>query len=321
MALMSRLRSEAEDAIRSRSEGIFCKQVGDGLLSWKCVLIGMPESLYEDHALMFNFKIDAQGGYPFSPDFELEFISTLHHPVIQADGKFKFNNLHRHEWSPAMSMRTVLLSVQATFLDPSNSDILTYDCFPDHTWKDDFNQCAGKITTPLPHRRELFYLLLEAAAGWDLRSEAHPVTLDWSGGHFIKALMRFFTLAREEDLSRSIDWEHWFAFCRHLSSAYVQRKRDSSCCVSAQQDDVHLQTNRLWLVEAKLLLSCYYWGLTSVRELLSRRAWNRSLGRLSLVNHAILHDILEFCAVFPQAWATMRLNLRVAECAGPTPVA
>jgi ubiquitin-protein ligase len=75
------------------------------------------------YTLLFTFPEK----YPFEPP-EVRFKTRIFHPNISAeDGKVCLNILKSGDWSPALSIELVLLSIQAIMCDPNPEDPLNLE--------------------------------------------------------------------------------------------------------------------------------------------------------------------------------------------------
>ena len=95
--------------------------INDGdIFNWKAAIMGPSGTPYEDGIFFLNIQFPDD--YPFKPP-KITFTTRVYHPNINENGVIGLDIL-RDQWSPAVTMREVLLSIQ-TFLDEPNP----YDCF------------------------------------------------------------------------------------------------------------------------------------------------------------------------------------------------
>eukprot|EP00931_Biecheleriopsis_adriatica_P048098 TRINITY_DN27780_c0_g1_i1.p1 TRINITY_DN27780_c0_g1~~TRINITY_DN27780_c0_g1_i1.p1 ORF type:complete len:329 (+),score=39.22 TRINITY_DN27780_c0_g1_i1:71-988(+) len=288
MVRSKRLQHELRAGVSTLSEGTFAKPVDDDLRLWKCVLVGMPGSLYDEgHALLLYITVGNQ--YPSEPDIEIKCLSTLHHPLMHADGSFDLGILQAHVWSPVWTFHKILVALQFAVLNPTHPDILVEGCFPNEDWMQDFTNASRRTVTPQQHRAELFGLLLDAVQ-WKHSSFQ---TVDFGGARFLRAL-RFFL--EEGDIQQRINWQLWFSFCKWLSHAYFH------CEVGMCAEDAPMKV--LWEFEAKTFLDQWWHGLTGVRELSRLWVLDKSMGSLVRLRSfpSLLNKIFRYAALFPEAW-------------------
>lgn len=93
------------------------------LFHWQATIMGPPESPYQGGIffLTINFPTD----YPFKPPKVL-FNTKIYHPNINSSGSICLDIL-RSQWSPALTVSKVLLSICALMSDPNPEDPLVPD--------------------------------------------------------------------------------------------------------------------------------------------------------------------------------------------------
>eukprot|EP00754_Rhynchopus_humris_P042352 Rhum_TRINITY_DN26061_c0_g1::Rhum_TRINITY_DN26061_c0_g1_i1::g.183243::m.183243/K06689/UBE2D, UBC4, UBC5; ubiquitin-conjugating enzyme E2 D len=92
----------------------------DDLLRWKATIEGPEDSPYEGG--LFDLIIEFPTNYPFKPP-GLKFMTKLFHPNINNKGLICLDIL-KDQWSPALSISKVLLSVCSLLCDPNPNDPL-----------------------------------------------------------------------------------------------------------------------------------------------------------------------------------------------------
>jgi ubiquitin-conjugating enzyme E2 N len=120
-------------------------------LSWKSYLVpGISAVPHEDNARYFNVIIQGpdsspyEGGtfklelflpedYPMAPP-KVRFLTKIYHPNIDRLGRICLDIL-KDKWSPALQIRTVLLSIQALLSAPNPDDPLNNEAAD--LWKKD----------------------------------------------------------------------------------------------------------------------------------------------------------------------------------------
>lgn len=100
---------------------------------------GLEVTVFEDNGRHFDVKVDGpedtpfEGGtfklelflpeeYPMAPP-KVRFLTKIYHPNIDKLGRICLDIL-KDKWSPALQMRTVLLSIQALLSEPNPNDPL-----------------------------------------------------------------------------------------------------------------------------------------------------------------------------------------------------
>ena len=93
---------------------------GDDIFKWQATIMGPGDSPYENGVfyLDINFPID----YPFKSP-RLTFTTKIYHPNINSEGGICLDIL-KDEWSPALTISNVLLSICSLLTDPNPDDPL-----------------------------------------------------------------------------------------------------------------------------------------------------------------------------------------------------
>jgi len=87
------------------------------------VMAGPKGSPYEGG--LFKLEMFLPENYPLSPP-TVRFLTKIYHPNIDKLGRICLDIL-KDQWSPALQMRTVLLSIQALLSSPNPDDPLAND--------------------------------------------------------------------------------------------------------------------------------------------------------------------------------------------------
>lgn len=90
------------------------------LYSWKATLIGPKKSIYEGG--IFHLDINFPENYPFNPP-KINFVTKIYHPNINSAGSICLDIL-KSEWSPALNIIQILLSICSLLTDPNPNDPL-----------------------------------------------------------------------------------------------------------------------------------------------------------------------------------------------------
>jgi len=94
--------------------------VGDNLTQWEGQIIGPVGSPYEGGIFQLTIKYPQQ--YPFRPP-EIKFNTPVYHPNINKSGSICLDIL-KDQWSPALTIDKVLLSICSLLTDPNPNDPL-----------------------------------------------------------------------------------------------------------------------------------------------------------------------------------------------------
>jgi len=92
----------------------------DDLYHWQATLIGPTDSPYENG--VFYLSIDFPLDYPYKPP-KVVFETRIFHPNINASGGICLDIL-KEQWSPALTVAKLLLSICSLLTDPNPDDPL-----------------------------------------------------------------------------------------------------------------------------------------------------------------------------------------------------
>jgi len=115
----------------------------DDLFTWQATIIGPTETPYEGG--MFNLVILFPTDYPFKPP-KISFTTRIYHPNINSTGGICLDIL-KDQWSPALSITKVLLSICSLLSDTNTDDPLAPEIANIYkTNKEEFNKIAREYT-------------------------------------------------------------------------------------------------------------------------------------------------------------------------------
>lgn len=109
--------------------GISATPHEDNLRYFNVIITGPASSAYEGG--IFKLELFLPEEYPMAPP-KVRFLTKIYHPNIDKLGRICLDIL-KDKWSPALQIRTVLLSIQALLSAPNPDDPLANDV-ADH-WK------------------------------------------------------------------------------------------------------------------------------------------------------------------------------------------
>uniref|UniRef100_A0A0B7AHW1 UBC core domain-containing protein n=1 Tax=Arion vulgaris TaxID=1028688 RepID=A0A0B7AHW1_9EUPU len=115
-----RINKELQDLRRDPPAGCSAGPVGDDLYHWEAMIQGPPDSAYADG--VFSLSIHFPTDYPFKPP-KITFTTKIYHPNIHSNGSICLDIL-RSQWSPALTISKVLISITSLLTDPNPDDPL-----------------------------------------------------------------------------------------------------------------------------------------------------------------------------------------------------
>ena len=96
---------------------------GDDIFHWTATIMGPTESPFEGG--VFYLNITFPSNYPFKPP-KVTFATRIYHPNINSSGGICLDIL-KENWSPALTISKVLLSICSLLCDPNPDDPLSVD--------------------------------------------------------------------------------------------------------------------------------------------------------------------------------------------------
>eukprot|EP00297_Palpitomonas_bilix_P018600 CAMPEP_0113889340 /NCGR_PEP_ID=MMETSP0780_2-20120614/13430_1 /TAXON_ID=652834 /ORGANISM="Palpitomonas bilix" /LENGTH=149 /DNA_ID=CAMNT_0000878403 /DNA_START=31 /DNA_END=480 /DNA_ORIENTATION=+ /assembly_acc=CAM_ASM_000599 len=120
MSLPPRIVKETASLMRDPAPGITASPHEENLRYFNVVIAGPSQSPYEGGS--FSLELFLPEDYPMSPP-KVRFLTKIYHPNIDRLGRICLDIL-KDKWSPALQIRTVLLSIQALLSAPNPDDPL-----------------------------------------------------------------------------------------------------------------------------------------------------------------------------------------------------
>jgi len=90
------------------------------LYQWTATIMGPDDSPYNGGVFFLNIQFPTD--YPFKPP-KITFTTRIYHPNINANGAICLDIL-KDQWSPALTISKVLLSISSLLTDPNPDDPL-----------------------------------------------------------------------------------------------------------------------------------------------------------------------------------------------------
>ena len=115
-----RLLKEIQDLTKNAPTNVTAGQVDDDLYHWRATILGPEGTPY--FGGVFYLDVHFPSDYPFKPP-KCNFITKIYHPNINSAGSICVDIL-KDNWSPALTMSKVLLSICSLLTDPNPDDPL-----------------------------------------------------------------------------------------------------------------------------------------------------------------------------------------------------
>lgn len=125
-----RIIKEAKTLATEQVPGISAVQNPECFNHFHVTVTGPPGSPYEGG--IFHADLMLPPDYPMSPP-KILFVTPIYHPNIDKQGRVCLDIL-KSNWTPALQIRSVLLSVQALLAEPDPNDFL--DVNVGNMWKE-----------------------------------------------------------------------------------------------------------------------------------------------------------------------------------------
>ena len=120
MTINKRIQRELMDMKQSPPPNCSAGVAGDNLNRWHGTIIGPEGTPYTGG--LFHLDIEFPKNYPFKPP-HVTFKTRIYHPNINERGEICLDIL-KSEWSPALTITNVLLSICSLLNDPNPEDPL-----------------------------------------------------------------------------------------------------------------------------------------------------------------------------------------------------
>ncbi|KAH8757548.1 ubiquitin-conjugating enzyme/RWD-like protein [Diaporthe sp. PMI_573] len=131
MALPKRIVKETERLMAEPVPGISAVPHEDNLRYFDVTIDGPDSSPYQGGT--FKLELFLPDDYPMTPP-KIRFLTKIFHPNVDKLGRICLDVL-KNNWSPALQIRTILLSIQALLGAPNPDDPLAADVAK--SWKED----------------------------------------------------------------------------------------------------------------------------------------------------------------------------------------
>ena len=120
MSTRNRLLYEIDDVKELISNGINAFPINDNLYNWEAIIEGNKNTPYENGIFILNIEFPKD--YPFNPPI-IFFKTKIYHCNINSSGGICLDIL-KDQWSPALTLNKILLSIISLMNDPNPDDPL-----------------------------------------------------------------------------------------------------------------------------------------------------------------------------------------------------
>ncbi|GMH30109.1 hypothetical protein Nepgr_031952 [Nepenthes gracilis] len=115
-----RILKELKDLQKDPPTSCSAGPVGEDMFHWQATIMGPADSPYTGG--VFLVSIHFPPDYPFKPP-KVAFMTKVFHPNINSNGSICLDIL-KEQWSPALTISKVLLSICSLLTDPNPDDPL-----------------------------------------------------------------------------------------------------------------------------------------------------------------------------------------------------
>ena len=123
MASSARIKKELDDLYKDPPAYCSAGPKGEDIYDWVATIMGPDKSVYEGGVFKLSIKFPER--YPFKPP-KCKFITKIYHPNVNMGGGICLDIL-KDQWSPALTVSKVLLSICSLLTDPNPDDPLVPD--------------------------------------------------------------------------------------------------------------------------------------------------------------------------------------------------
>jgi len=113
-----RINMELRDLRKDPPSSCSAGPVGEDMFTWEGCIFGPEDSPF--HGGVFKLSIQFPVDYPFRAP-HVKFLTKIYHPNINSAG-FICLDILKQQWSPALTISKVLLSITSLLTDPNPDD-------------------------------------------------------------------------------------------------------------------------------------------------------------------------------------------------------
>ena len=120
---LKRIQKELQDLGKDPPTNCSAGPLNDDLFHWQATIMGPSDTPFQGGVFFLNIHFPTD--YPFKPP-KVQFTTRIYHPNINSNGSICLDIL-RDQWSPALTISKVLLSICSLLSDPNPDDPLVPD--------------------------------------------------------------------------------------------------------------------------------------------------------------------------------------------------
>ena len=138
-----RITKEIQDISKDAPENCSAGPRGNNIYLWDGMIVGPTDTPYSGG--MFKLEIHFPSDYPFKPP-KVVFTTKIYHPNINTNGSICLDIL-KEQWSPALTVSKVLLSICSLLSDPNPKDPLMPEIADEYINNRDSYESNAKLWT------------------------------------------------------------------------------------------------------------------------------------------------------------------------------
>jgi ubiquitin-conjugating enzyme (huntingtin interacting protein 2) len=117
--IMKELKELQDAKKNTKGPTVEAQMVGNDLRHWKGTIFGPADTPYTGGTFIVDIEIPSE--YPFKPP-KMKFDTKIWHPNISSQTGAICLDILKNEWTPALTIRTALISLQALLCAPEPDD-------------------------------------------------------------------------------------------------------------------------------------------------------------------------------------------------------
>jgi len=115
----ARLRKELKSFDEKETDNVSAGMIADDITHWEAIIIGPTDTPYANEIMNLDIKFPED--YPFKPP-KIKFTKPIWHPNINSSSGDICLDILKSNWSPALSIMKVLMSISSLLEDPNPDD-------------------------------------------------------------------------------------------------------------------------------------------------------------------------------------------------------